>query len=45
VFEAVEGPGDRALRFSGGVTKARLGGLLLIAGSVITLGLHYLEVP
>jgi hypothetical protein len=27
------------------VTKLRLAGLLLILGSAITLGLHYLEVP
>ena len=44
-FECVEGPGDRALRFPGGVSKLRIAGLLLILGSGITLGLHFLEAP
>jgi hypothetical protein len=35
----------RASCFSGPVTKLRLAGLLLIAGSAITLGLHLLEGP
>jgi hypothetical protein len=35
----------RASCFSGRVTKLRLAGVLLILGSAITLGLHYLEVP
>ena len=38
-------PGDRAVRFPGGVTKLRLAGLLLIAGSGITLALHFLDAP
>jgi hypothetical protein len=40
-----KGPGDRALRFPGGVTKLRIAGLLLIAGAAITFTLHLLEVP
>jgi hypothetical protein len=41
-----ERPGRRrASCFSGPVTKLRTAGLLLIAGSAITLALHYLEVP
>jgi hypothetical protein len=41
----VKGPGDRALRFAGGVGKLRTAGLLLIAGSAVTLALHFLGVP
>jgi hypothetical protein len=41
----VRGPGDRALRFAGGVRKLRTAGLLLIAGSAVTLALHFLGVP
>jgi hypothetical protein len=40
-----KGPGDRALRFAGGVSKLRIAGLLLIAGSALTLALHFLGVP
>ena len=41
----LEGPGDRALRFPGGVSKLRIAGLLLIAGAAVTLGLHFAAVP
>jgi hypothetical protein len=44
-MKLVEGPGDRALRFAGGVSKLRTAGLLLIAGSAITLALHFIGVP
>jgi hypothetical protein len=40
-----KGPGDRALRFPGGVSTLRTAGLLLIAGSAITLALHFPGVP
>ena len=40
-----KGPGDRALRFAGGMSKLRIAGLLLILGAAITLALHFLGVP
>ena len=40
-----KGPGDRALRFPGGVTGLRTAGLLLLLGAAITLALHFAGVP
>jgi hypothetical protein len=41
----LEGPGDRALRFPGGVNGLRTAGLLLLLGAAITLALHFASVP
>jgi hypothetical protein len=40
-----KGPGDRALRFPGGVRGLRTAGLLLLLGAAITFALHFAEVP
>jgi hypothetical protein len=46
VFKRFERPGSRrASCFSGAVTKLRIAGLLLVLGSFITLGLHFVEAP
>ena len=41
----MEGPGDRALRFAGGVSGLRSAGLLLLLGAAITFALHFAGAP